>query len=83
MVNALVYGAILIGIAAAAYVVARSPVFWVGLAETLIKAALPLIVKRMSPEDEKTLNEMQINGSSQDEINRWQWERLKRASGHQ
>ena len=78
MAAALVYGAIFLGLAAAAYMVARSPVFWVGLVDILIKAAIPIVSKRMSPEDEKTFNEMMINGSSREEINRWEWERLKR-----
>ena len=44
---------LLIGIGAGGYLVAQRPAFWVGLVAVVFKAALPFILKRMSPEKEK------------------------------
>jgi len=51
----LLYAAVLIGVAAAGYLVARSPQFWVGLAMVVGQRLWPLMLKmfaRKSPEDE-------------------------------
>jgi hypothetical protein len=44
---------LLIGIGAGGYLVAQRPSFWWGLGVAAFRAALPFILKRMSPEKEK------------------------------
>lgn len=45
-------GAVLVGATAGTVLVVRNPVFWSGLTVAMIKAALPIITKRMKPEEE-------------------------------
>ncbi len=51
MTDALLLTAALIGVAAAAFLVARSPAFWWGMALTVWKAALPSILKAVAPRE--------------------------------
>ena len=46
-------GAVLVGTAAGAALVVRQPVFWSGLIMAMLKAALPVITKRLPPEKEE------------------------------
>lgn len=52
LITGLLVTAILLGVGAAAFVVARSPSFWIQLVIVGFKAALPFILKRKSPEEE-------------------------------
>lgn len=45
--------ALMLGLFAGGVLVARSPTFWFGLGTVMFKAALPYLLKRMSPEEEK------------------------------
>ena len=45
-------GAVLVGATAGTALVVRQPVFWSGLIVAMLKAALPIITKRMTPEQE-------------------------------
>lgn len=51
-----------VGIGAGGFLVARSPTFWIGLATELIKRALPFILKRMPPEEEKKWRDEYLRG---------------------
>lgn len=44
---------LLIGIGAGGFLVAQRPSFWLGLGTAMFKAALPFLMKRMSPEKEQ------------------------------
>lgn len=57
---------IFIGITAAAFMVARSPTFWVGLVSVMIKAAMPFILKRMPPEEENAWRKCILRGGTWD-----------------
>lgn len=61
-VGVLAISAAIIGIAASGFLVARSPTFWVGLGMELFKRALPFILKRMSPEEEKKWRDNYLRG---------------------
>lgn len=62
MTDYLLYAAALIGVAAAAFLVARSPAFWVGLAKVAIMALLPFILKRKPPDEEALWGEAVLRG---------------------
>ena len=51
LITVLLVVAILLGLGAGAFVVARSPTFWLGLAVAAARAALPLVLKTMKPKD--------------------------------
>jgi hypothetical protein len=51
LITGLLVAAILIGLGAGAFVVARSPTFWLGLSVTAARAALPLVLKALKPKD--------------------------------
>lgn len=55
-------GAVLVGVAAGTALVVRNPVFWAGLGTAVLKAALPVILKRMKPEDEASWREAERAG---------------------
>lgn len=44
--------AMLLGIAAAAFLVARRPEFWFGLGVVIFRAVLPVLARRMPPQEE-------------------------------
>ena len=73
-----VYAALLLGVFAAAFLVARSPAFWVGVAKVVFTAALPFILKRMPPTQEKEWRDLMLRGATQEEINTWERNRHKR-----
>ena len=78
MFNTALYLASILGVFAAALLVARSPTFWIGLAKIIITNILPIILKRMPPEDEKAYNALILRGASKDEIAQWEDARIKR-----
>lgn len=45
-------GAVLVGATAGTALIVRSPDFWGGLVGALVKAVIPIILKRMTPEEE-------------------------------
>ena len=51
MTDALLYLAAIIGVAAAVYIVARSPVFWWGMALAILKSAWPYLLIAVKPKD--------------------------------
>ena len=59
-------GAVFVGLACGAALVARSPTFWVGITTVAIKAAFPYIwlfvSKRMTPEEERAWRHDQSSG---------------------
>jgi hypothetical protein len=56
------YMAVILGVGAAAFVVARSPAFWFGMAKIAFKAVLPIILKRKSPEEEAKDHDLAARG---------------------
>lgn len=65
---------LLVGIGAGGYLAARSPSFWIGVVTELGKKALPFILKRMTPEEEKEWHDA-LNRGKGDE---WLKERFLR-----
>jgi hypothetical protein len=49
--DALLYLAAIIGVGAAAFIVARSPTFWLGMGAAILKAAWPYLLKAVKPKD--------------------------------
>lgn len=52
MYEAIAVLAIVAGLAAGTYFVAQSPAFWVGLVKEVVRGLIPIITKRMPPEQE-------------------------------
>lgn len=50
----------ILGITAGAFMVARSPVFWMGMGKEIFKIMIPIIIKRMSPEEEEAWRRCQL-----------------------
>ena len=57
---------LLLGVGAGGYLVARRPTFWVGLIAAMLKAALPFLSKRMTPEQEKAFQDCVRRGGEWD-----------------
>jgi hypothetical protein len=57
-----------IGIGAGGFLVAQRPSFWLGLMTAAIKAALPAILKRMSPEKEREMHDCIRRGGEWDHL---------------
>ena len=51
MTDVLLYLAAIIGVAAAVYIVARSPAFWWGMALAILKSAWPYLLIAVKPKD--------------------------------
>jgi membrane protein implicated in regulation of membrane protease activity len=62
LVDLLIYGAVILGVGAAAFLVARSPTFWLQMAVVAFKAALPFILKRKSLEEEAKDHDLAAHG---------------------
>jgi hypothetical protein len=71
MLEALLIGAVILGLFAGGVLVARSPSFWIGLVTVMIQAALPIIAKRMDPEDEARWRKCMATGG------RWDMQKKK------
>lgn len=61
-----------VGLGGGAFLVAQRPSFWIGLGKAVVTAALPAIVKvvskRMTPEQEKALQDCRRRGGEWDHI---------------
>lgn len=51
-VDVLLFLGALLGLSMGAFMVARSPKFWIGMGEEVFKKMLPILTKRMTPEEE-------------------------------
>lgn len=61
-IDAALFAALLLGLAAGGFMVARSPVFWVGLGKEVFRGMLPIIFKRMTPEQEQAWRDCEKRG---------------------
>lgn len=52
----------ILGITAGAFMVARSPVFWMGMGKEIFKIMIPIIIKRMPFEEEEAWRRCQLRG---------------------
>lgn len=57
MLDYVLLAAVIIGLAAGGFLVARSPTFWVGLFMVILQRAWPYLSKPLSPEDQKKLDQ--------------------------
>ena len=57
---------LLVGIGAGGFLVAQRPAFWIGLAWEVVRAIIPILAKRMTPEQEKALQECHRRGGEWD-----------------
>ena len=66
--------AVLIGVAGGTAIVVRSPTFWVGMGKAVVAALIPAVVrvvsKRMTPEQEKALQDCVRRGGEWDHANK-------------
>lgn len=71
-IDAALFVALLLGIAAGGFMVARNPAFYVLLGQELLSIALPvvskLVLKRMTPEQEASFQETMRRGQEWDHI---------------
>jgi cyanate permease len=58
--------ALLVGVGAGGYLVARRPTFWVGLGVAVFNSLLPHLAKRMTPEQEKAFQDCVRRGGEWD-----------------
>jgi hypothetical protein len=58
--------ALLVGVGAGGYLVARRPTFWVGLGVAVFKSLLPHLAKRMTAEQEKAFQDCVRRGGEWD-----------------
>ena len=59
---------LLLGLGGGAFLVAQRPSFWLGLATAVFTAVLPLLAKRMTPEQEKAMQDCHRRGGEWDHI---------------
>ncbi len=57
---------VFLGLFSGAFLVARSPAFWVGLGTVIFKALLPSITKRLPPEEEAAWRKCVLRGGTWD-----------------
>lgn len=60
--------ALLIGIGLGGYFIAPQPAFWLGLLTSAVKAALPVILKRMPEDKEREFRDCVRRGGEWDHI---------------
>jgi hypothetical protein len=58
--------ALLVGVGAGGYLVARRPAFWVGLGAAVFKSLFPHLAKRMTAEQEKAFQDCVRRGGEWD-----------------
>ena len=63
---------LLIGIGAGGFLVAQRPTFWLGMASAVFMAVLPILAKRMTPEQEKAFQDCVRRGG--------EWDHFKKLS---
>ena len=61
---------LLIGIGAGGFLVAQRPTFWLGMLTAIVKALLPIVLKRMPPEEEAAWRDCIKRGGEWDHIRR-------------
>lgn len=61
-IDAALLAALLLGLVAGGFMVARSPVFWIGLAKEVVRGMLPIMLKRMTPEQEQAWRDCERRG---------------------
>lgn len=61
---------LLIGIGAGGFLVAQRPTFWLGMLTAVVKALLPIVLKRMPPEEEAAWRDCIKRGGEWDHIRR-------------
>ncbi len=59
---------IVAGLGAGAFLVAQRPSFWIEFGARLIKAALPFLLKRMTPEQERAFQNCVRRGGEWDHV---------------
>ena len=59
---------LLVGIGAGGFLVAQRPTFWLGMASAVFMAVLPHLAKRMTPEQEKAMQDCLRRGGEWDHI---------------
>lgn len=70
---ALVVG-VLLGAGCGAALVVRNPAFWLDLGKAAVIAVLPVITRRMSPEEEREMRQAYLAGRGNE------WERKRRGA---
>lgn len=60
--------AVLIGVAAGGFLVARSPAFWVGMGLEVFRRLMPILMKRMPPEKEAEWRDCIRRGGEWDHV---------------
>lgn len=70
MTEAIVLIALVIGLAVGTYFVARSPVFWVEMITHVVRGLVPILSKRMPPEQEAAWRDCIRRGGEWDHIKR-------------
>jgi hypothetical protein len=70
---ALVVG-VLLGAGCGTALVVRSPTFWLDLGKAAVIAVLPVIARRMSPEEEREMRQAYLAGRGDE------WERKRRGA---
>lgn len=66
LIGILLFVFALLGLTAGAFMVARSPAFWLGMGEEIFKKMLPIILKRMPPEEEAAWRKCILSGGEWD-----------------
>lgn len=70
MTEALVLIALVAGLAIGTYFVARSPVFWVEMISHVVRGLVPILNKRMPPEQEAAWHDCIRRGGQWDHVKR-------------
>ena len=65
---------LLLGVGAGGYLVAQRPTFWAGLVVAIVKAALPYLAKRMTPEQERAYRDCVRRGG--------EWDHFRKKCNH-
>lgn len=74
MLDAALFVAALIGLAAGGFLVARSPAFWLGMFLLIWSRVSPFLLKRLPPEDEAKIQEAYRRGEDTYKV----WLEIKR-----
>jgi hypothetical protein len=66
--DAALFAVVLLGLFAGGFMVARSPTFWFGVGQEIIKSMIPILMKRMPPEKEQEWRDCIRRGGEWDHI---------------
>jgi len=61
-ISIILFLCVILGITAGAFMIARSPVFWIGMGKEIFKIMIPIIIKRMPLEEEEAWRKCQLRG---------------------